>query len=196
MAEKDFLGDRRRSQEEEYFQKREQELIANARRQREAADLRIRLIEQTGITDEPTLNAIESLGFTPATIVLLDLVPLVKVAWAEGRVSGQERMRLIEVARNRGVEPNSVADQQLASWLTTPPPDDFLDESLYVIGIMLQSRPSAERQTNQQLLLEWSRSIASASGGVLGFSRVSPEEEAALAEIRERLTTSRTEASS
>ena len=28
MADKEFLGDRRRTQEEEYFQRREQELIA------------------------------------------------------------------------------------------------------------------------------------------------------------------------
>jgi hypothetical protein len=196
MADKEFLGDRRRSQEEEYFHKREQELVANVRRRREATDVRNRLIEHTGITDDPTLDAIESLGFTPDTIVLLDLVPMIKVAWAEGCVSDKERMRLIEIARTRGVAPNSFADLQLESWLTTPPPDAFLDQALYIIGVMLQNRSSAEREPNLQDLLEWSRSIASASGGVLGFGKVSAEEEAALDEIRERLTSNRQQGSS
>jgi hypothetical protein len=186
MAEKEFLGDRRRSQEEEFFHKREQELIAKLRKQRADSDARERMIQRTGIADERTLQELESLGFTPETIVLLDLVPLVKVAWAEGSVSDRERQRLSEIARGRNIEEDSLADEQLAMWLRVRPTDDFLNRSLHVIGAMLKARP--ERETTEQMLLEWSRSIASASGGVLGFGRVSPEEESALAEIRAQLT--------
>jgi hypothetical protein len=186
MAEKEFLGDRRRSQEEEFFHKREQELIAKLRRRREDSDARERMIQRTGISDERTLHELESLGYTPETIVLLDLVPLVKVAWAEGNVSDRERQRLMEIARGRNIEEDSLADEQLAIWLRVRPTDDFLNRSLHVIGAMLKVRP--ERETTEQLLLEWSRSIASASGGVLGFGRISPEEEAALAEIHAQLT--------
>jgi hypothetical protein len=183
----DFLGDRRRSQEEEFFQRREQELIANARKRRGNSEARQRIADRTGIHDEQTLDTIESLGYTPDTIVLLDLVPLVQVAWAEGRVSDQERTRLVQMARARGIEEHSVADQQLADWLRARPSNDFLDRSLQVIVAMLHALPSPERDSNQQQLLEWSRSIAAASGGVLGFGRISPEEEAVLADIRERL---------
>lgn len=187
MAEKEFLGDRRRTQEEEFFQKREQELIANVRKRRDQHDLRQRMIERTGVTDNQMLSELEALGYIPDTVVLLDLVPLVKVAWAEGNVSDRERQRLMEIARARAIEEGSLADQQLASWLTLRPTEDFLNRSLRVIAAMLQSRPTANQETEVQLLLDWSRSIASASGGVLGLGRVSPEEEAALAEIREQL---------
>jgi hypothetical protein len=190
MAEKEFLGDRRRTQEEEYFLKRDRELIEKGRKQRDESDARAHMIERTGITDEHMLNELEALGYTAETVVLLDLVPLVKVAWAEGNVSDGERRRLMEVARGRSIDEDSLADRQLASWLALRPGDDFLKRSLRVIATMLQARPSAERQTDAQLLLESSRSIALASGGVLGFGKVSAAEEAALADIRELLNPS------
>jgi hypothetical protein len=187
MADKEFLGDRRRNQEEEYFQRREQELIAKVRRRREETDTRQRLMAQTGSVDTETLDAIESLGYTPETIVLLDVVPLLMVAWAEGRVSDEERQRIIEVIRARGVKANTLADQQLTSWLTVRPSDELFDRSLDIIAALLEARPPEEQQAELEVLLVWSRSIASASGGVLGFGRISGEEEAALARIRERL---------
>jgi hypothetical protein len=72
MAEKEFVGDRRRGQEEEYFQKREQELIADVRRRREETDGRQLMIERSGVNDEQTLRALDALGYTPAAQAGID----------------------------------------------------------------------------------------------------------------------------
>jgi hypothetical protein len=45
MAEKEFLGDRRRSQEEEYIHRQEQQLIAKLRQRRQAEATRRRMAE-------------------------------------------------------------------------------------------------------------------------------------------------------
>lgn len=187
MADKEFLGDRRRSQEEEYFQRREQQLIADVRQRRREEAVRQRLAERTGVADQEIVRALEALGYTPETVVLLELVPLLQVAWAEGGVSDRERALIIEAARARGIEAGSIADQQLATWLATPPSADFCERTLHLLGAILQTRPMNERETSQRDLLSSCTAIASVSGGMLGLGKVSPEEQSVLARISQEL---------
>src|SRR2546422_6799910 len=87
VAEKEFLGDRRRIQEEEYFQKQEQELIAKLQQRSREEAARRGMAERTGVVDHEILQELEKLGYTPETVMLFHLVPLLQVAWAEGDVS-------------------------------------------------------------------------------------------------------------
>ena len=187
MAEKGFLEDRRRSQEEEYFHKRELELIAKLQQRGRDAAARQRMAEHTGVVDEEILRDLEALGYTPETVMLLHLVPLLQVAWADGGVSDRERALIIEDARARGIEHGSAADRQLASWVTTQPSSELFEKTLRAIGAILQARPEEERETNQRDLLSYSTAIASASGGILGLGKVSSEEQRVLARICEEI---------
>ena len=45
------------------------------------------------------LQELEALGFTPDTVSLLPLVPIVQVAWAEAGVSDDERKLIVQFAR-------------------------------------------------------------------------------------------------
>jgi hypothetical protein len=187
VAEKEFLGDRRRNQEEEYFQKQEQELIAKLRQRGREEASRGRMAERTGVADQEILNDLETLGYTPETVTLLYLVPLLQIAWAEGGVSDRERALIIEAARARGIEEGSAADRQLATWLASRPPADLFEKTLRAIGTILHSRPQEEREESQRDLLSYCTAIASASGGILGFGKVSPEEQRLLARISQEL---------
>jgi hypothetical protein len=187
VAEKDAFGDRRRSFEEEYFRKREQEVIEKMRRRSEAEAERRRLGEQAGVADEEILQDLQALGYTPETVMLLHLVPLVQMAWAEGGVSNRERDLIIQAARARGIEAGSAADRQLAGWLSHRPSDELFEKTLRVIGGILQARPAEERDASHRDLLSFCTAIASASGGVLGFRAVSDEERQILARISEEL---------
>ena len=187
MAEKEFLGDRRRKEEEEYFRKQEQLLIDKLRQRAREEATRRDMAERTGVADQEILRDLEALGYTPDTVMLLHLVPLLQVAWAEGGVSERERALIIEAARARGIEPGSSADQQLAAWLATPPATEFFDKTLRVIGAILQALPPGERDGGMRDLLSYSTAIASASGGILGFGKVSQAEQRVLARITEEL---------
>lgn len=187
MAESDAFADRRRAQEEEYFRKREKELIEKLRRRAEEDASRRRMMERTGVADDEILQDLEALGYTPETVMLLHLLPLVQMAWAEGGVSGRERDLIIEAARARGIEDGSAADRQLSNWLTKSPSDDFFERTLRAIGAILQARPSDEREASRHDLLAYCTAIASASGGILGFGKVSDEERHLLARISQEM---------
>jgi hypothetical protein len=149
----------------------------------EAEAARRRLGEQAGVADEEILQDLQALGYTPETVMLLHLVPLIQVAWAEGGVSDRERDLIVQAARSRGIEAGSPADRLLASWLTQRPSDELFEKTLRAIGAILQARPGEEREASQRDLLSYCTAIASASGGVLGFRAVSDEERQILARI-------------
>jgi hypothetical protein len=187
MADKEFFGDRRRSQEEEYFRRQEQELIEKLRKRGEEAAARRRLAEKSGVADEEILSDLQALGYTPETVMLLHLVPLVQVAWAEGGVSDRERDLIAQAARSRGIDGGSEADRQLTAWLERRPSDEFFEKTLRAIRAMLAAQPDAEGAVAGRDLLSYCTRIASASGGVLGFGKVSDEERALLARITAEL---------
>src|SRR5688572_15264531 len=118
MTEHDSLAERGRALEEEYFRQRDRELIEKMRQAAAAAEARAGLGEKTGIQDPALLDELRSLGFTPDTVVLLPLVPILEVAWAESGITGAERELIVKLARQRGVEENSAADAQLHQWMT------------------------------------------------------------------------------
>ena len=187
MADRDAFADRRRSLEEEYFRKREKELIEKMRLRAAAEAERRRMGEQTGVADEEVLQDLQALGYTAETVMLLHLVPLVQMAWAEGHVSDRERALIVEAARSRGIDAGSAADRQLSTWLTHRPSGEFFEKTLRAIGAILQGRPVEEREASQRDLLSYCTAIASASGGILGFRAVSDEERQVLARISDEL---------
>ena len=83
MLNQDGITDNIRAQEQEYLHKRDRELIENLRRADAAARKRQALEQETGIHDPATLSELAHLGFTPETIPLLLLVPILQVAWAK-----------------------------------------------------------------------------------------------------------------
>ena len=110
MAEQDAMGDRRRAAEETYFQKKDRELIEKMRAAAASERARHEMSASTGLSDPEALRDLEELGFTPDTVALLPLVPIVRMAWIEGGVTPAERDKILEIARARGVLDGSVAD--------------------------------------------------------------------------------------
>jgi hypothetical protein len=175
--------DRRRAREEDYFRKRDQELVEKVRLRGQEEAARDRLAERAGIFDEDLLQTLQKLGYTAETVSLLHVLPLLDVAWADGQLSHSERDVILAAARSRGVEPGSPADVQLAEWLLNPPSDVLRDGTLHVLGAMLQMRPAEERSSIERGLLSSCTAVATASGGVLGFGTISDQEQQAMDRI-------------
>jgi hypothetical protein len=187
MAEKEFLGDRRRREEEQYFRQQEEQLIAKLRQRRTDEATRRRMVERTRVVDEDVLRDLAALGYTPDTVMLLYLVPLVETAWAEGGISDSERALIIEAARARGIEAGSAADRQLAGWLEAAPSQDLYERNLQVIRAILEARSPEEHESDRRDLLSYALAVASASGGILGLGSVSRDEERVLARLTREL---------
>jgi hypothetical protein len=191
VANNEFMGDRRRVQEEEYFRRKEQELIEKLQQRGREEATRRQMAERTGVADEEVLRNLQELGFTPDTVMLLHLVPLLQMAWAEGGVSDRERDLIIEAARAHGIEKGSAADQQLTTWLAHPPSDAMFERALGAVAAILQARTSDERESSQRDLVSRLTSVASASGGILGFGKISAEEQQVLTRVSEEIERAR-----
>ena len=143
MSDKDGITGDVRSREEEYFRRKDRELVEKMRQAAESHASRQAMEQTTGIRDPALLQELEALGFTPDTVSLLPLVPIVQVAWAEGGVSENERKLIVEFARGRNIPEGSPADQQLSTWLEQRPSEDVFARATRLIRAMLD-RPGAE----------------------------------------------------
>ena len=171
-----------RSREDEYFWKKDQELIEKMRRQAAAEEQQRELGAKAGFNDPELIKELQALGFTTDTVVLLPLVPLVQMAWAEGGVSDAERKLIVQFARSRGIGEGSAADRQLSEWLANQPDPSVFTRATRLIRAMLAA-PTAEAGLTADDLVRYTESIAAASGGILGMRKISAEERALLSTI-------------
>jgi hypothetical protein len=178
MPDDNPLADRGRSLEEEYFRAKDRELVEKMKRAAAAEATRQQLSARSGLQDPELVKELEALGFTPDTVDLLPLVPLVQVAWAQGDVDEAERKLLLRLARARGIVEGSAADRQLADWLSHRPSADVFARATRLVRAVLQS-PTQQAMTADDLV-KYSESIAEASGGVFGLKRISAEERAVI----------------
>ena len=190
MTDRDAFAERGRSLEEEYFHRKERELIDKMRVRAAADEQRRRLGEMAGVADEEVLRDLQELGYTPETVMMLYLVPVIQIAWAEGGVSQKERDLIVKAARSRGITEGTPCDQQLNIWLTTRPSDEMFEKSLRAIRTLLQAQSSDAREASEKDLLSLATAIASASGGIVGFGAVSAEERQILSHISDELKNS------
>ncbi len=169
-----------RAKEIEEQERLRQAALEDEAREHARKELRVR----TGLPDLQ-LQELESLGFTPETVSLLPLIPVVQVAWAEGEVTDAERTALLNLARARNIEDGSAADQKLREWLAHRPEEKLFTSAGHLIAAML-SGPSAKNLSADEVV-KYCEIIASASGGMLGIHRVSTEERALIASITSEL---------
>jgi hypothetical protein len=168
--------------EGEYFHQLDVELIDRMRRRAEREEDQQRMAEACHIKDPDILDALERLGYSPTTVSLLCLVPLVRVAWADGWVTRAERNYILATARLHGVEENTLASRQLEAWLKWPPSEEFFQGSWRIIQAALELLPRDERKKRQDALIEQCKDVASSTWH-LGKT----EAEKALEEIQEQL---------
>jgi hypothetical protein len=176
----DFLSGKR-AQEEEYFQKKDRELIEKVRQQAKVQQQLRELGERVGVTDPEVSRELAELGFTLDTVKLLPLIPVLEMAWAEGGVTPAERKMVVDVARARGVEEGSAADRQLAEWLDRRPDESVFRRAGRLISALFASGGRFDITPDD--LLKYCEAIADASGGIFGFGRVSSEERTTLERI-------------
>ena len=151
-----------------------------------ADEARKQLGSLTGL-EGADVEELRTLGFTPDTISLLPIVPLLQVAWAEGGVSSEERTLILELARTRGIGEGSAADAQLTRWLSEAPPAAVFAGATRLVNAMIDAPGSATGGLRREDLLDYCERVAAASGGFLGMKRISAEERALITTISQDL---------
>jgi tellurite resistance protein len=184
MADKPWIFDRvRRGSEEAYHQKKEKEALEQLRGRVERERTRRYLDEELDVHDERVLKALEDLGFTREVLILLHIVPLIEVAWSDGRMNPEERKKILELAATRNIVPGTLAYERLLPLLETKPADEAFAACTRVIRAMFPTLPEEDRRGIEENLPAYASAVAHASGGVLGLGKVSREERAVLEKI-------------
>lgn len=176
--QEEFLGNRRQVLEEEFFNRENERLRQQLRVRLESEKNRKALAEASGITHPEVLDHLVRLGLDGETVVALGLVPLIDVAWADGKMAERERLAVLAAARERGIDDASPAGLLLASWLAAPPPSKLSEAWIGYVRALCQSLDPTERTELRDDLLGRARAVAEAAGGFLGLgSKVSTKEQ-------------------
>lgn len=186
---RDVFAEREHVLEDQYFRKRDRELIAQMHDAARSEEERRRMGTALGISDETSLLELQKVGYNVDTIQLLHLVPFIAVAWAEGRVSHSERDLIMQAAALRGVTYESLAYRQLESWLNRRPSDEFFSVSFRAIrAVFATLRPMAQ-EVATRTLLDYCTAVARATSELYGLGpKISRQERELIDRITEALT--------
>lgn len=177
----EFLGDRKKALEGSFFAKENERLLGKLREERAKLAAREALAEASNIRDEMLLGRLVELEIGADTWTALSLIPLIEVAWADGRLEGKERKAILESAASTGVRPGKASYELLESWLESRPPAELLEVwGEYVVGIANRLDEDGKRVLREEILGS-ARRVAEAAGGILGIGRkISAEEQAVI----------------
>jgi hypothetical protein len=180
----EILGDRRKALEDAFFAKQDKVLREKLAKADEARAQRDGISAASGITDPKILDQLVTLGISPETMAAMSLVPLVIVAWADGSIDARERAAVLAGAAESGLKNQDIGYQLLDKWLQAAPPAALLVAWKGYIAAITSAMEADGKRLLQAQLLDRARTVASAAGGFLGLGRrVSPEEEAVLADL-------------
>ena len=160
-----------------YFDELEARIVQQLHEEAMTDEARSALLKSTGINDPKLIDELAKLGITADELVVLRMLPLVMVAWAEDHADLDEREVVKSEAKRLGIEEDSTVWIILDTWLRIRPPALSVDAwKRYLKGSFRKISVDAKKRlievTRNQML-----SVAKASGGHLGFGKVSKKEQ-------------------
>lgn len=179
----DGIHERGTSLEEEFFRREDARLVAQLKERATTEAARAALSKATGIDDATILDRLLELKIRAETVTALGLAPLVEVAWADGELDAKERAAVLKQASEQGFAAGSIEHALLESWLGRKPEASLLVAWTSLVRGMCQKLGPDEVAKLKASIVGRARSVASASGGVLGVGKTSSAESQVLARI-------------
>jgi hypothetical protein len=177
-----------RTLEDAFFQQENVKLLEEMRRKAELHERRENLRHVIKGADDALLDHLLALGINAETVLAMTLLPLARVAWADGAIDPKERKAILSAAEERGVLPGTSSRDLLESWLDHKPGPSICDAwSKYMAGFWPQLTAHEQGELRERMR-RITRGVAEAAGGFLGLgSKISAAEQAVLDEIEAAL---------
>jgi|WetSurMetagenome_2_1015567.scaffolds.fasta_scaffold348325_1 hypothetical protein len=170
MSVRSILQEHARKLEDRFFLEQDRLLVEKLRELRRMEESRQALSDASGITNPAVLDRLIELGIRPELVACLSVVPLVEVAWADGRVAEKERAAVMQAAAANGMAKGKPDCDLLEAWLDHRPGTELLEAWVeYVHGLCELMQPD-ERDALRSELVERARHVAEAAGGFLGLT--------------------------
>lgn len=168
--------------ENAYFAEKDRERRQALREKLEAAAKDKAIAEALHTDDDVLADRIRVLGFDGDSARVFDLLPLIHVSWADGKIQEDERALIFAVLEKRGIALGSEACHMVEMLLEKRPSDTYLEESLHVLRALKKKQGDSGDD-----IVALSEAVAHASGGLLGLGSVSKPERDLLQHIADVL---------
>ncbi len=169
---------------EAYFDQQDRELIEKMRQKMAAQEREAELSAATGITDRMILSDLGKESTDMGALAALGLIPLVEVAWADGRISPGESTAALTAAVGMGVTEGSQAYALLEKWLKTRPSPGAVAAWKEYVKALVKSWGRERTREIQKAIIGRAAGVAQSAGGILGLgNKVSVKEQAVLDEL-------------
>lgn len=172
----DFLEARRKALEDSFFAEKDYRLLQSLRNELHDLEERKQLAHVSSILNEDVLQDMVECGIKAETLAALRLIPWIEVAWADGDVSAEEREAILKAAHEIGLKDGTACHQTLEAWLKTRPDSRLIETWKSYMAELVKLMPAETMNTFRDELIERLTTIANASGGFLGFGKISKSE--------------------
>jgi hypothetical protein len=174
-----FQDKRGKSLEDLFFLEQDKILIERLHRLEKMKETKEALAQVSGITDEDVLQKLVELDIRPEIVASLAMVPLIAVAWADGKIDEEEKAAVLEAAGESFVSKDSPDFSLLQQWMERKPSSKLFDAWKHYIKGLCEKLSTHQRAALKKDLIGHARQVAEATGGFLGLgNKVSkPEKE-------------------
>ena len=140
--------------------------------------------------DRELVESLHYLGIDENNCRVIALLPLARVAWADGGIQPAERTAILQIAKDGGFV-DGETERTLTGWLTNAPSDMYFARGSQVLVALARrggSHPSNVDAATLDAVLGYCETVARAAGGLFGLAfAVSQSERKAMANIAEAL---------
>ena len=187
MSNMDSLHDRGSALENQFFANLDAKLLAELKTRQEHDSAIVEFSRISGIKDTKILEAVHNLGVTPQTFSALRIFPLVAVAWGDGTLEEAERTT-INVLASTHFPKQCPSGQLLEKWLATKPLPEMFDAWETYARALVAALPAHDADELKKALVNEIHTVATSSGGLLGWAAVSQGEHKVMQRVEAALT--------
>ena len=182
------LDERRHALEAVFYGTQGEPLRQRLQLAQEEEEAKAALAGASGIADPELLQRLAGLGIRAETLAALTLIPLVEVAWADGRMDPRERAAVLRGAESCGIERGTPSYGLLEIWTQDRPAPELMDSWKAFIKALCGELSADQRWHLEEKIIGRARAVAEAAGGFLGLAKVSREEAEVLEALEEAFT--------
>lgn len=178
----DALKDRKDALENEFFARQNAKAREAFRAKIDEQESRDALAAALGISEASVLDSLAQVGITAETLAALAMIPLIAVAWADGKLDEAEREAI-----ERAADEADVTDDHrtlLAGWLSAAPDASLLEAWKQYAEALAREMDAAACDALCARIVGGARQVAVSAGGFLGIgNKISAREADVLAEL-------------
>jgi hypothetical protein len=184
MTTTSFLSKDASTLEDLFFMHQDMILIDKLRELQEMQLSKENLAKVSGIKNDLVLKKLVDMGICPDILSALAAIPLIEIAWADGKVDEKERATVLAAIAKIGIGPDSTEYKLLHQWLNHQPDAKLLSAWVhYIEGVCHEMTPDEKLQFKEEIL-KHARLVAEASGGIFGLGRkISKKEQTILDQL-------------